>query len=377
VTPAADATMSLVNRYAPLGVGIVGCGYATQSLHLPALRGLASVRVVAIADTDPERLRTVGGQFAIARRYDDYEALLRDADVEAVAVCVPPRAHAAVAAAALDARKHVFVEKPLCLHLDDADRLVERARRTPVTAMVAFNLRYHRHVRAARRAIAQGLIGDVELVRTLWSTQLRWHAGLPEWRRRRALGGGVLHDLAVHHVDLWRFLLDSEVDEIFASTRAEADDDQTATLTARLRNGALALSSFSGCAAEAHEFAIYGHRGSVSASPYRADGFALVPASTFPGDLTSRVRGLLRSVRAAPGTIASALRGGAFRESYRSEWQHFAEAALTGMPAESTFDDGRRAIEIVLAAVDSIRTRRPVDVTRRRRPPETAGFPHA
>src|SRR5207237_8044366 len=129
-------------------------------------------------------------------------------------------------------------------------------------------------------------------------------------RHRRELGGGVRNELAVHHVDLWRFLLDSEVDEIFASTRAEADDDQTATLTARLRNGALALSSFSGCAAEAHEFAIYGHRGSVSASPYRADGFALVPASTFPGALTSRVRGLLRSVRAAPGTIASALRGG-------------------------------------------------------------------
>jgi myo-inositol 2-dehydrogenase / D-chiro-inositol 1-dehydrogenase len=365
--------MSLVNRYAPLGVGIIGCGYATQRLHLPALRGLASVRVVAIADTDPERLRLVGGEFTIVRRYDDYETLLRDADVEAVAVCVPPRAHAAVAVAALEARKHVFVEKPLCLDLDDADRLVERARRTPVTAMVAFNLRYHRHVRAARQAIAQGLIGDIELVRTLWSTQLRWHAGLPEWRRRRALGGGVLHELAVHHVDLWRFLLDSEVDEIFASTRGDSEDDHTATLTAHLRNGALALSGFSQNAAESHELAIYGHRGSISASPYRVDGFALASASSFPGDLGSRVRDMLQTVGAAPDMIASAFRGGAFRESYRSEWRHFAEAAIAGVPAESTFDDGRRALEIVLAAVDSSRTRRPVPVSRRRQPHEDLG----
>jgi predicted dehydrogenase len=366
----------LANRRGPLGVGIIGCGYAAQSLHLPALRALASVRVVAIADSDPDRLRLVGGQFAIARRYPDHDTLLRDANVEAVAVCVPPRAHAAVAVAALDARKHVLVEKPLCLDLDEADRLVERARRIPVTTMVGFNLRYHRHVRAARRAIAQGLVGPVELVRTLWSTQFRQPAGQLEWRHRRELGGGVLNELAVHHVDLWRFLLDSEVDEISASTRAEVGDDQTATLTARLRNGALALSGFSRCAAEAHELAIYGHRGSVTASFYRADGFALAPASTFPGDLTSRVRGLLRNVRAAPDTIASALRGGAFLESYRTEWQHFAEAALTGMPAEITFDDGRRALEIVLAAVESIRTRRPVDVTQRRQPNDTAGFPH-
>jgi predicted dehydrogenase len=161
---------SPLDQRGPLGVGIIGCGYAAQSLHLPTLAALASARVVAIADSDPARLRLVGGKCAMARRYADHDALLRDADVEAVAVCVPPRAHAAVAAAVLDAQKHVLVEKPLCLDLDDADRLVERAQGTPLTAMVGFNLRYHRHVRFARSAIAQGLVGPVELVRTLWST---------------------------------------------------------------------------------------------------------------------------------------------------------------------------------------------------------------
>ena len=86
---------------------------------------------VAIADSDPERLRLVGDRFAIQRRYLDPEVLLRDTEIDAVAVCVPPRAHAEIALAVLDAGRHLLVEKPLCLDLDDADRLVERAGARP------------------------------------------------------------------------------------------------------------------------------------------------------------------------------------------------------------------------------------------------------
>lgn len=360
-------TAAMERRRNVLGVGIIGCGYAAEHLHLPALRYLPAIRVVAIADTDPERLQLVGGRFAIAHRYHDHEALLRDAEVDAVAVCVPPHAHAMVVLAALDARKHVLVEKPLCLDLDEADLLVERAGSTSVTAMVGFNLRFQRHVRAARRAITRGFIGPIELMRTVWTSRVERQVGLPEWRRRRELGGGVLYELAVHHVDLWRFLLGSEVDEVFASARAQSDDDQTATLSARLGNGALAVSGFSHQAAEAHEIELYGRHGSLFVSPYRFDGFELTPASMFAGDLAHRARTLLRTVPAMPGMIATAIRGGSFLEAYRTQWRHFAQSVLRRAPAECTFDDGRRALELVLAAIDSIRSGRPVDVNRTRR----------
>lgn len=347
-----------------LRVGIVGCGHAAEHLHLPALRSLPSVEVVALADTDPERLRLVGARFAIARRYGDHEALLSDDEVDAVAVCVPPRAHAAVVLAALDAQKHVLVEKPLCLDLDEADRLVERARCASVTAMVGFNLRYHRHVLAARRAIVSGRIGPVELVRTTWSSPVEPLAGSPGWRRRREFGGGVLYDLAVHHIDLWRFLLGSEVDEVFALALAGEDDDRAATLTARLSNGALAISGLSHRAAGVHEIEICGRQGRIVVSPYRFDGFELTRSSTSPGDLTSRARALARTVQALPGALTTRRHGGTFLEAYRTEWQHFAAQAVRGVPAGCTFDDGRRALELVLAALDSIRSGRPVNVGR-------------
>src|SRR5262249_30581517 len=300
-----------------LDVAVIGCGHGAENLHWPGLTSLPGLRVVALADVDAERLRRVGDRFSVHRRYHDYETLLRDAEVDAVAVCAPPGAHADITLAVLDAGKHVLVEKPLCLDLDGADRLVERARRASVIAMVGFNLRYHRHVRAAREAMGQGRVGQVELMRTVWSSQVRQQAGLPEWRRRRGLGGGVLNEMAVHHLDLWRFVLGSEVDEIFASSRSETSDDQTAMLSGRLRNGALALSGFSQRAAEAHEIEIYGRQGRLLASPYRFDGFELGPATTFPGDVKSRVRGVLRSVRALPAMISSAREGGSFLQSYR------------------------------------------------------------
>jgi predicted dehydrogenase len=170
--------------------------------------------------------------------------------------------------------------------------------------------------------------------------------------------------MAVHHLDLWRFLLGSEVDQVFAASRSEASDDQTATLTGWLRNGALAVSGFSQRAAEAHEIEIYGRKGRLFASPYRFDGFEVSEAATFPGDLASRARGLLRTVKALPGMISTMRQGGSFLESYRAEWQHFISCALDGIRAESAFDDGRRALELVFAAVESAQTGHPVDVSR-------------
>src|SRR5262249_30317970 len=100
-----------------LDVGIIGCGYGAENLHLPVLASLPGLRVVALADVDAERLRRVGDRFSVHRRYHDYETLLRDAEVDAVAVCAPPAAHTDITLAVLDAGQHVLVEKPRRLGL--------------------------------------------------------------------------------------------------------------------------------------------------------------------------------------------------------------------------------------------------------------------
>ena len=124
-----------------------------------------------------ERAAAYAAQHDIGRAHGSYDDLLEDPLVEAVYISLPNSLHHPWTMRALAAGKHVLVEKPLCLDLQEADRLVDLARRTSVTAMVGFNLRFHRHLCAARKAVAGGLLGQVELVRTTWSSQVRRQVG--------------------------------------------------------------------------------------------------------------------------------------------------------------------------------------------------------
>src|SRR2546423_90178 len=108
-------------------LGVIGCGQVAELRHLPALRRVSGVEVAALADVDPLRLERVARQFGVARRCSNYSDLIETGDVDAVAVCVPPALHAVVARAALDAGKHVFIEKPLALCLAECDLLLESA----------------------------------------------------------------------------------------------------------------------------------------------------------------------------------------------------------------------------------------------------------
>ncbi len=344
-------------------LGVIGCGRVTESRHLPALEQLRDAQVVAVADVVPDHLQRVANRFRIDHRCSDYRALLDDRQIEAVAVCVPPELHVEVALAALDAGKHLLIEKPLALSLDESDRLLERARCSSRKVMVGFNLRWHRLVRRARDMIHRGDLGPLELVRTVITSTGRFIENRPEWGKRRELGGGVLADQAVHHFDLWRFLLQSEVEEVFATSRCGQSDDEAATVTARMANGVLAASGFLQGTSHSNTMEVYGRAGRLTVSCYRFDGLEFLPASSSPGDVGTRIRGMVRAVEGLPQAAMRMQRGGDFAASYRAQWRHFLDSILHDTPVECTLEDGHRALQVVLAAMASASLRQPVRVT--------------
>jgi len=126
-----------------VGLGIVGCGAVTQILHLPALALIPDrFRVAALCDVSRATLDGVGERWNVPARCLDYRELLARADVGAVLIANPHALHAEVAVAAMEAGKHVLIEKPMCLTLADADRLIAVAARTGVTAQVGYMRRY-------------------------------------------------------------------------------------------------------------------------------------------------------------------------------------------------------------------------------------------
>lgn len=340
-------------------LGIVGCGRAATELHLPALQWVPAIQVAALVDLDGQRLESAGARFHIATLFNDYSALLDDPSIDAVAVCVPPKYHAEVALAVLDADKHLFVEKPLALSLEDCDRIVACAASSDRISQIGLNLRQHRWIREGRRIIQHGELGTVSAIRSCFTAATRLRHDLPAWRDRRDSGGGVLTEIGTHHFDLWRYLLGSEVDEVLAVPDARSGEE-CAAITARMSDGTVASAVFSERSYGNNEVEVFGSEGWLRMNLYQFDGLERAAVRDHAGDMRLRARRMWNAVRTLPQAFVNRKRGGDFLATYREQWQRFAEAIVNNGPVDATLADGRAAAVASLAAVESARTGRPV-----------------
>jgi myo-inositol 2-dehydrogenase / D-chiro-inositol 1-dehydrogenase len=342
-----------------LRVGVVGCGRAAETRHLPTLAKLDQVRAVALADLDPSRLRRVAEQFRIEGQYPGVVEMVSSQALDIIVVSVPACSHVEVAEVALTAGKHVLVEKPLAVDLHESDRLLDLARHAKTKVMMGFNMRSHRLVREARAALAHGAVGCPALIQSVMTGH---NTVLPDWRKRRALGGGVFYEQAVHHFDAWRFLLGTEVEEVFATSQSDEADDHAASVTARLSGGVLASCVLSQRTSARNEIDVYGDRGRLQLSCHRFDGLWISPLRESSGGVRPRVTRAREVIRQLPAVASVVRHGGDWLASYRTEWEHFVDAIQNDTPLESTLDDGRRAVQVVLAALESSASRRAVRI---------------
>jgi predicted dehydrogenase len=347
----------------PLRLGVVGCGSVARRRHLPALHSLAELEVVALADTDEARCERLADDFGIASRCRSVGELLESSEVDAVAVLTPAVAHATVALTALQAGKSVFVEKPLALSLVDCDALVEAAdQSSSATVMVGFNLRWHSLVLRARQMLQDGAIGRVTAVVTSFTDPHLTRLERPEWRARRDLGGGTVMEKLVHHFDLWRFLLRDEVDDVLAFARSGRTDDEVTTVSARMREGALAQALASDLTSATNVVTLYGEEGVLRIDLLRFDGLEHSALHDFPGAPRQRARRLLGAASELASSLGEVRRGGLFAATYANEWRQFSLAHREGRQPGATFEDGRRALQVALAAAQSATLGRAVSV---------------
>lgn len=347
-----------------MNVGIVGCGRVTALRHLPALRRLDDPRVTALADVDPARADRLASEHGIARRYPSHEELIGDQSVDAVAVCVPASLHADVACAALEAGKHVLIEKPMTLTLADAVRVREAAGRSSGAVVIGLNLRRHRLVRRARELALGGVLGELQAVRTAFTSSFDYRDVAQPWRFRRESGGGALSEMGPHHLDLWRFLTGLEVAEVFASSRSDGDDDATAVVIGVLDGGVRAETLVSQRSTNVNEVEIFGERGRLRVSSYRYDGLDVQLGRGFGGDLRHRLRGLARAAVEVPAFARSVRGRSDYIDSYTEVWRHFMEAAAGRAPADPGLEDGIQNVRVLAAALESLESGRPVPVER-------------
>ncbi len=198
-----------------MGVAVVGLGGISRG-HIAAWKRVNGATLRAVCDMVPERAAAVGEEHGVAS-FTEVEALLERDDIHIVDLCLPPAAHAPVALQALAAGRHVMVEKPIALTLDDATRMREAAVKAGVQLGVVSQLRFSSHMQQLRAWLQEGRLGKplaahLELKGFLpfdfYQTSDKAYLRDPE-----SSGGGMLMQVGIHHVDMLRFQL-GDVDAV-------------------------------------------------------------------------------------------------------------------------------------------------------------------
>jgi predicted dehydrogenase len=335
----------------PTRLGLIGFGQLAQAVHWPVLQALGQgggLDVVAVAEADADRQDQVRGLIPGAAVYTDYQDLLRAEEVEAVVISLPTHLHAEAAVAALRGGKHVYLEKPIATSVAEAQPILDAWRQAEVVGRVGFNYRLNPLYRRLKQRIGAGAIGQVLAVRTSFCTPAR---AVPSWRQARASGGGVLLDLASHHIDQIRFLFDAEVADVSATVRSIQSEADTALLTLRLSSGVEVQSLFSSTALDEDRWEIIGQRGKLALDRYRSLDVEMIPAG---GEFSMALR--LRNRLAALGQLPYVLakrRAAGHEPSFLLSMASFLGAVRGEPTAGADLNDGLRSLAVIEAAEQS------------------------
>ena len=339
----------------PLRVGLIGCGHMGRVVHLNILRRLPQVEVVALAESDAQRRKAASRKVPRAAAFADYHELLDRSDIDATVICLPNALHAEAAIATLESGKHLYLEKPLAINLDDGRKLLAVWRRSGRVGMIGFSYRFNPLHQQVRRHVQAGQLGELIAVRSVFTTPLR---RTPEWKQRRSSGGGALLDLASHHVDLVRFWFNQQVVEVRGTVKSDLAEADTATLDLRLANGLQVQSFFSMSSVDDDRFEIYGRKGKLSLDRYNSWAVQITSVPRSPSAFhrfSQAVAWLPRSRFALSKLFAQAN-----EPSFAAALAHFVTAVRNGGPVSPDFDDGFQSLAVIVAAEESARTAQPV-----------------
>lgn len=323
-----------------LRVAVVGLGYWGPNL-VRVLHELDGADVVAVCDTDPAALEKVGRRYPAVRKTRELDALLDDREIDAVAIATPVATHFELARAALEAGKHVFVEKPMASSVEEAELLVAIAEERGLTLMPGHTFLYSPPVNAVRGLIESGELGDIYFISTS-----RVNLGLHQ------SDASVIWDLGPHDFSILRYWLDESPTAVTAVARCcvVPGVPDVAFVNLQYSAGVLAHVELAWLApSKLRRTAIVGSRKMVvyddtSAEPVRVfDSGVDLPDPTDFGQYKLTYR---------TGDIVSP----AIRpvEPLRVELQDFVDGISTGRPLRSSAELGVSVIRTIVAVEESL-----------------------
>ena len=344
-----------------INVGIIGAGRIGQVHARSILTGVPQAHILAIADP---YMKPAVAEWAkasgIENVYTDYRKILEDERIDAVLICASTNLHAQLSLEAIAAGKHIFCEKPIDQSIAKIEEVKAALAASPkkLIYQVGFNRRYDHNYRAMKEAydhnyramkeaVAAGKIGEVQYVR------VSSRDPEPPPAEYAAVSGGIFMDMMIHDLDMVRYLSGQEVVELYAQGAClidpaigEAGDVDTATVTLKLANGALAT-------IDGSRKAVYGYdqRGEV----FGSKGCVVNANDTDSNIVISTVDGVT-----AEKPLWFFLER--YMGSYQAEVREFIDCIVNDTEPRVGIEDGLVSIKLALACSKSLKENRPVRV---------------
>lgn len=211
-------------------VGIIGCGGIANGKHMPSLKKIKNVQMVAFCDIIAERAEKAAKEFGAegAKVYTDYKELLKDDSIEVIHVCTPNRSHSFISIDSMQSGKHVMCEKPMAINYKEAKAMLETSQKTGMKLSIGYQSRFRNDSQYLKKCCENGELGEIYYAKA-HAVRRRavptWGVFLNEYEQ----GGGPLIDIGTHALDLTLWMMDNYKPKMVVGSVYKKLGDQNGT----------------------------------------------------------------------------------------------------------------------------------------------------
>ncbi len=334
-----------------MNFAIVGCGFIAKK-HAAAIDKIDAAKLVAICDKVPATMEFYIEKYD-AKPYTDLQHMLEKEDIDIVCICTPSGFHASIAVQVAEAKKHIIVEKPIAMTIEDTDKIIDACNINNVKLAVVHPNRFRPVVQELRKIMDQGLLGEISHASCIvnWNRNQEYYDQAP-WRGTKQHDGGVLMNQAIHNLDLllWFMGTPQQVFSMEATRFRKIEAEDVAVGTIKFETGALGTVEASTTVYPKNyeeSITLFGERGTVKIGGPNAIYFEHLDIMDVS---ENNINDLKESIKADPwGTPGHQW----IIEDMVNAINENREPAVTG-------EDGKDALKLVLSFYESAKLNQPV-----------------
>jgi len=339
-----------------LKFALVGCGrIAKRHSELLGNNEILSAQLTAVCDTDYSKALSIGELFKVPS-YDDMDKMMQNEDIDVVVVLTPSGLHAKNVINLAKYQKHIMVEKPMALTIDDADAMIKACDENNCKLFIIKQNRFNVPVVKLREALEANRFGKLILgtVRVRWARHQKYY-DQDKWRGTWAMDGGVLTNQASHHIDMLEWMM-GDVESVFAKAStalAKIEVEDTAVVTLKFKNGALGIIEATTATRPVNlegSISILGEKGTVVIG-----GFAVneVVSWIFEKEEKEDLE-VLKKYSVNPPNV--------YGFGHKAYYDHVVDCVLKGSNNLVDGLQGRKSIELINAIYESVETGKEVSL---------------